>query len=176
MIAHPILRQFLILGTRTAVIAIRINGDPAARSKDARHLYIFGIHQLYQVFHDDIHAIFMKITVITETEQIQFQTLALHHFHIGKIGDTDLRKVGLSCNRTQTGKFGAVETYPIVVSGMLVHKGLQHFGSIILLVLGLRPEKGLFSIFMFPLSCFGEEIPFRQSLSFHPGDEVISPR
>ena len=71
-----------------------------------------GIHQLNQIFHDDIHAIFMKIAMITETKQIQLQALALHHFHIRQVGDTDFRKIGLSCNRTQTGKFGTVKNVP----------------------------------------------------------------
>ena len=67
---------------------------PPRGVKNARHLNIFRIHQLNQIFHDDIHAIFMKIAMITETKQIQLQALALHHFHIRQVGDTDFRKSG----------------------------------------------------------------------------------
>ena len=149
---------------------------PPRGVKNARHLNIFRIHQLNQIFHDDIHAIFMKIAMITETKQIQLQALALHPFSHQAGRRYGFPQIGLSCNRTQTGKFGTVKTYPIVVSGMFVHKGLQHFGSIILPVLGLRPEKGqfiflsikiCFFIFMFSLSYLGIEILSLPSTSFH---------
>ena len=134
MILHPILSQFLVLCSRTTVIAIRINGNTATWSKDTRHLNVFRIHQFNQVFHDDVHTVFMKIAVITETEQIQLQALAFHHLHIRQVADTDFRKIRLPRNRAKTGKLRTVETYPIIILRMFVYKRLQHLRCIILLI------------------------------------------
>ena len=49
--------------------------------------------------------------MIAEAEQIEFQTLALHHLHVGHIRDAYLRKVGLTGNRAQRRKLRAVEFY-----------------------------------------------------------------
>jgi hypothetical protein len=69
--------------------------------------------------------------MIAETEQIEFQTLALNHFHIRNIIDADGCKIGLPCDRAKAREFGTVERYPIVVLGMFVDEGFEHFGSII---------------------------------------------
>ena len=136
MIPHPVLGQFLVFRTGATVVAVRINGYSSTRSKDSSHFDVFRIHQPDQVLHDDVHTVLVKVTVVAETEQIQFQTLAFHHLHIRQIADTDFRKIRLSGNRTQTGKLRAVETYPIIILRMLVDKSLEHLGCIILLVGG----------------------------------------
>ena len=50
------------------VIAVRVNGDTPAGQEFSPNLNIFGIHELYQIIHDDIHAVFMEIAVIPEAE------------------------------------------------------------------------------------------------------------
>ena len=134
MILHPVLGQFLILCSRTAVVAVRINGDSPTGSKDAGHLNVFRIHQPDQVLHDNVHTVFMEITVVTETEQIKFQALALHHPHVRQITDTDFREIRLSRNGTKAGELGEVETHPIVILRMLVDKHFDQFGRIIQLI------------------------------------------
>ena len=66
-----LLRSLLPFGSRLAVVGIRIDGQTAARQEFAPNLNIFRLHQLNKVLHDDVHAILMEITVITEAEQIQ---------------------------------------------------------------------------------------------------------
>lgn len=129
-------RHLFELCSRTTVISIRINGNTTTWSKDSGYFNVFGIHQLYQIFHYNIHTIFMKGSMITETEKIEFQALAFYHFYIGNVADTYFRKVRLSGNRTQTCELRAVETYPIIIFRMLIIKGFQYFRSIILLILG----------------------------------------
>ena len=123
------------LRSRTAIIGIRINRNTATWSKDTRNLDIFGIHQFYQIFHDDVHTVFMKCTMITEAEQIKFQTLAFHHLNVGDVADTYFCKVRLSGYGAQACKFGTVETYPVVIFRMLIIESLQYFRSIVLFIL-----------------------------------------
>lgn len=88
------LRHLLELRAGTSVIGIRINGDASARGEDTRHLNILRVHQMNEVFHYDVHAIFVESSVIAEAEQIELQALALHHLDIGDIANTDFRKSG----------------------------------------------------------------------------------
>jgi sulfur relay (sulfurtransferase) DsrF/TusC family protein len=104
-----------IFCSRPSVICIRIDAYTASWSKDTCYLYVFGIHKFYQILHNLVHAILMEITMIAETEKIQFQTLALHHFFIRQIADAYLSKVWLPSYGTKTGEFRAVKPDPIVV-------------------------------------------------------------
>ena len=108
-------RHLFELRSRTAIIGIRINRNTATWSKDARNFDIFGIHQFYQIFHDDIHTVFMECTMTAEAEQIKFQTLAFHHLNVGDVADTYFCKVRLSGYGAQACKFGTVETYPVII-------------------------------------------------------------
>ena len=56
------------LSTRLAVICVWIDGQTTARRKLAPHLDIFRIHQLHEIFHDDVDAVLVKVTVIAETK------------------------------------------------------------------------------------------------------------
>ena len=130
-------RHFFVLRAGTSIVCIGINGDAAARGEDARNLNVFGIHQTDEVFHYNIDAILVESAVVAETEEIELQTLALHHFHIGNVADADFRKIGLSRYRAKAGELRSVETYPVILTGMFVVECLQHFGGVILLVLCL---------------------------------------
>ena len=74
--------------------------------------------------------------MVTEAEQIEFERFAFHHFHIGDVADNDSGEIGLAGNRTQAGEFGADEFDEIIVIGMLVVEGFEHFGRVIGAVLG----------------------------------------
>ena len=50
------------------VIGERLDGDSPTGIEQADDLQIFGIHQLDQVLHDDVHAILMEVAVVAETE------------------------------------------------------------------------------------------------------------
>ena len=56
------------LGTRLAIVCVWIDGQTTTRRKLAPNLDIFRIHQLYEIFHDDVDAVLVKVTVIAETK------------------------------------------------------------------------------------------------------------
>ena len=122
--------QLFPLGAGTAVIGVGIDGDASAGRKEARHLQILGIHQFHQVFHDGVHAVFVEISVVAETEQIELQALGFYHFLIRNIADTNLGKVRLTGDGAQGGELRAVETHPIVVVLVLVLEGFQYTGIV----------------------------------------------
>ena len=41
----------------------------------------------------------MKVAMVAEAEEIQFQALAFHHFHVWNVFDDDFPKVRLSGDR-----------------------------------------------------------------------------
>ena len=56
------------LRTRLAVVCVWIDGQTTARRKLATYLDVLRIHQLDEVFHNNIDAIFMEISMVTETK------------------------------------------------------------------------------------------------------------
>ena len=147
MRCETLLGQFLPFGAGTAVIGVRIDADAAAGRKEARHFDVLGIHQFDQILHDRIDDVFVEIAVAAETEQIEFQALALNHAHVGNVGDADLRKVRLAGNGAERREFRAVETDPVIVLLVHVLEGLEHLRRIVLTVLDLRSE-GLQVVFL----------------------------
>ena len=113
-----------------AVIGEGLDGNTASRIEQADNLQILGIHQLDQVFHNDIHAILMEVAVVAETEEIEFQALALHHLRAWDVINNKVSEIGLTRLGTQRGELGAVQGHQILVLGMFVLKRLQHLGCI----------------------------------------------
>ena len=93
--------KVLPFGIRCAVVAVRVDGEPAAGEKFAPYFDITGMEKLDEVTHDDIHAVLVEIAVIAEAEKIELQGLAFHHVLIGDIGNINGRKVRLSCLRAE---------------------------------------------------------------------------
>ena len=114
-----------------AVVGVRVDADAAARGEQARHLDVLRVHEADEVFHDDVHAVFVEVAVVAETKQVEFQAFAFHHAAVGQVTDADFRKVGLPGDGAETGELGAVEAHPIIVVGVLVFKGFQNFRRII---------------------------------------------
>lgn len=135
MIHHPILRHLLIFRPWLAIIAVRIDGDAAARGEFAPDFDVARVHQFDQIVHNDVHAILVEVAVVAEAEQIQLERFALDHFDIGHIADVNRRKVRLAGHRAEAREFRAVEFDEIVAVWMLVVKRLQH-ARIILVVVG----------------------------------------
>ena len=132
--------QGLIIGSRTAVIGVRVDGNPSSGSKQAKHFYVLRIHEFDQVIHDYVDTVLMETSVVPEAEQVQFQALALHHPDVGDVADPYLSEIRLPCDGAESSELGAVETYPIVPPGMHVLEGFEHFRGIIHLVSGLVAE------------------------------------
>ena len=137
---ESLLRQGLIFGPRASVIAIREDGDATSRGKESGDLDVFRVHQANQILHNLVHTVLVEIPVIAETEEIELEALALNHPVVRDIADADFRKIRLACNRAETGEFRAIETYPIIILGMLVLKGFKYLRSIIHLVIRLISE------------------------------------
>ena len=119
------------LGIRHAVVAVRVDGEPAAGEKFAPYFDIAGMEKLDEITHDDIHAVLVEIAVIAETEKIQFQRFALDHALIWHVGNIYRRKVGLSCDRAKAGEFGTVELDEVVSVRVLVRESFKDFGTVI---------------------------------------------
>lgn len=134
--------QFLVLGARTAVVGVRIDGDAATWGKETGNLDVFGIHQFDEVLHDDVYAVLVEVSMVSEAEKIEFETLALNHLDVRDIADAELREVRLSCNRTEGGELRTVETHPIVIALVLVFECLQYLRCVVHSVFGLA-AKGL---------------------------------
>ena len=140
VILHPIFSHLLPLGSFSSIIGVRIYGNSTARSEDSCHLNILRIHQFDKVFHNLIHAIFVEISMIAETEKIKLQAFALHHLHVRNITDTNLSKIRLSRDRAEAGEFRTIEPHPVVILLMFVFESLKHFWCIVLLVFCFFPR------------------------------------
>lgn len=114
-----------------AVIGKWNDGYAAARCKQPGDLDVLGVHQAAQVLHNDIDAIFVKITVVAERKQVELQALALDHLGTRDIRDDDFAEIGLSRLGAQRRKFGAGEGHEIFVVGMLIVKSFKHLGTVV---------------------------------------------
>lgn len=108
-----------------SVVAVRVDGEAAARQEFPPHFNVFRIHKCYQVFHDDVDAVFMEGTVVSEGEEVEFEAFAFHHFYIRYVGNGDGRKVRLSRYGAKARKFGAVKFNEVVIVLVLVFKDFQ---------------------------------------------------
>ena len=133
--AEAFVGQGFVFGAGTAVVGIGEDADAAAGGEETGDLDVFGLHEAHEVFHDDIDAVFMEVAVVAEGEEVEFQALAFDHALAGNVGDANLGKVGLAGDGAEGGELRTVETHPIVVVGMLVDEGFEHFGSVVVGIL-----------------------------------------
>ena len=56
------------LCTRLAIVCVWIDRQTTARRKLAPYLDVLRIHQLDEVFHDDVDAVLVKVPMIAETK------------------------------------------------------------------------------------------------------------
>ena len=85
-----------ILMFSIAVVRERFDGDAATRIEQPDDLQILRIHQLDQVFHNDIHAVLMEVAVVAEAEEVELETLALHHQRARDVINNKVTEVGLT--------------------------------------------------------------------------------
>ena len=123
--------QILILCSRASIVGIGVNADASTRGKESCNFDVFRVHQADEVFHDDVHAVFVEVAVVAKAEEIEFQAFAFDHAPVGQVADAYFGKVGLPGDGAQTGEFGAVEAYPIIVIGVAIFESFEHFGSIV---------------------------------------------
>ena len=96
MLHQPLCGQLLVFSAWFAVVGVWVDADSAARKEQTYNFNVFRLHQLNEVFHYYVDAILMEIAVVAETEQIEFQTLALNHLFVGQIHYLDFGKIGLA--------------------------------------------------------------------------------
>ena len=134
--SKALVSQLLVLGAFAAIVGIGVDADAATGHKETGNLDIFGIHEVDEVFEDDVNAVLMEVAMVAETMEIEFQALAFNHALVGNVTDAEFGEVGLSCNRTKGCELGTVETHPIVVVGVLVLESFEDAGVVVVLVLG----------------------------------------
>ena len=142
VVHHTIVRHFLVFGAWTAIVGVGVDADASAWGEDAGDLDVLGVHQADEVLHDDVDAVLVEVAMIAEGEEVELEGFALHHALVGQVGNVDFGKVGLSRDGAQGGELGAVELHPVVVLGVLVLEGLQHFGSVVLTIFSLFAKGG----------------------------------
>lgn len=135
MTEEALLHHVLVVGV--TIVGEGFDGDAAAWIEQADDLQIFGVHKLDEIFHDNIHAVFMKITMVAEAEKVELQALALHHQRTRDVIDNDMPKVRLARLGTKRGELRTVERHQIVVLRVFVLEGLQHLRRIVIAVLGV---------------------------------------
>src|SRR3712207_2803889 len=94
----PMLGHLLVFRAWQPIVGIRIDADAAARGEISRHFYVLRSHQPDEVFHDNVHTVFVKVAVVAEAEEVKFQAFALYHTLCGYVTNADFGKVGLPCD------------------------------------------------------------------------------
>ena len=131
----------LILRPRASIVAEGYNTNPSTRAKVTRYLYVFGIHQLDEIVHNDIDTIFVKSTMRTKAEEVEFEAFALYHPLVWDVIDVDCGKVGLPRNGAESRKLRADKANPVVTLGMLIAECLQDLRSIIFFILSFLAKE-----------------------------------
>ena len=160
MVGQSVPSHLFPLRPRSAIVAVRVNGNAAAGQKLSPHFNVRRLHQPDQVVHDDVHTVLVEIAVIPEAEQIQLQRFALHHDLPRHVGNVQGRKVRLSGDRTKAGKLRTVELDEIVPIRMLVRKCFQHLRCIVAGILRiLIAQQSNISRFFLASSCHIIHLP-----------------
>ena len=120
-----------------AIVGKRLDRDAATGIKQPNDLQILGIHQPHQVLHDDVDAVLVEVTVIAEAEEIEFQTLALHHQRAGDVINNKVSEIWLAGLGAQRGKLRTIQSYKIFILRMFVLKHLQHFWCIVVTIVSV---------------------------------------
>ena len=77
--------ECFVLGAGSSPIGVGVDTDAASWREESCYLYILGIHHFYQVFHYYVDTVFVKVSVVTETEKVEFETLALDHSYVRNV-------------------------------------------------------------------------------------------
>ena len=108
-----------------AVVSEGQDTDSAAGIEDTGYLNIAGVHESDKVLHDDIDAILVEVTVVTEREEVEFEGLGFHHSFTGNIGDDDSSVIGLTGFGAEGSELRAVERHHIVVLLVEIYERFQ---------------------------------------------------
>lgn len=71
MVKESMLGQLLELSAWFAIVTVGIDANSASWRKFAPNFNVSRIHKLYEIFHYDINAIFVKVSMISEAKHIE---------------------------------------------------------------------------------------------------------
>ncbi len=125
------------LGAWDAVVAVGVDGEAASREEFAPDFDVAGAEEFDEVGHDDVHAVFVKVAVVSEGEEVEFQGFAFYHVLVGDVGNVDGSKVGLPGLGAEAGEFGAVEFDEEVSVSVFVGDFLQEVRVVVVGVFGV---------------------------------------
>lgn len=77
MIEQTMFSHSFVFRARFSVVVVRVDRDAAAGRELAPHFEITWLHQLDEVFPDDVDAVFVEIAVVAEAEQVQLERFRL---------------------------------------------------------------------------------------------------
>ena len=126
---QTLLLQRFVFGV--GIVGEGVDADAAAGGEDTRYLKVLRVHQFDQVFHDDVHAVFVEIAVIAERKEIELERFRLHHLLTRDIGNVDCGEVGLPRLGAERGELRTMESNQILVFRMFVYKSFEDFGSVV---------------------------------------------
>ena len=130
------LGHFFVFRSWSSVVGVGVDADAASWCENTRHFDVFWVHQFDEILHDDVDTVFMKIAVVSETEQVELQAFAFHHLMVGEVADSYFGEVGLPRDGAEAGKFRTVEAHPIVVARVFVVETFEDFWSVVVAVFG----------------------------------------
>ena len=113
------------------IVGEGVDADAATGGEDTRYLKVLRVHQFDQVFHDDVHAVFVEIAVIAERKEIELERFRLYHLLPWNVGNVDCGEVGLPRLGAERGELRTMESNQILVFRMFVYKSFEDFGSVV---------------------------------------------
>ena len=129
-----------------AVVAVRVDTDAATWGKFTPDFDVFWVKQFDEIFHDDIYAVFVKVTVVAEAKQIELERFALYEFLVGYVGNVYSCKIRLTSHRAEAGKFRTVEFDKVVVVGVFVVKTFQYIWVVCVGIVSLSTAEQCYTL------------------------------
>ena len=93
------LREFLVFCPGFSPVCVWVDGEPAPGEELPPDFDISGLEKLDEVVPDYVDHILMECTVVSESEEVELQGLALHDKLVWDVGDCDCGVVWLSSLR-----------------------------------------------------------------------------
>ena len=134
---EPVAGEVAPFGARDAVVAVGVDGEAASGEEFAPDFDVAGAEEFDEVGHDDVHAVFVEVAVISKGEEVEFQGFAFYHVFIGDVGNIDGGKVGLPGLGAEAGEFGAVEFDEEVPVFVFVGDSFEQVGVVVVGVGGV---------------------------------------
>lgn len=109
----------------TTVVDVGVNGESATGKEFAPNFNIARGHELDEVFHDDVNAVFMEGAMVAEAKEVELEALAFNHLLVGDVANVDGGEVGLAGDGAEGGEFWAVEFDKVVIFLVAIFKGFE---------------------------------------------------